>query len=121
MRKFKISEEQLYMVCYKLLDSKVGTNIEKYPNPEGYSWIDRHDVHFTINGGSYRITHHNYVMSNPKDNSKLLMVPEMLVISMTKLFNIRSVRAMDVIGDWFEDRFELEVPSVELSNKIDRD
>lgn len=121
MRKFKIREEQLYKACYSLLDTKVGKDIEEYPNPDNFSWIDRHDVKFNIGNGSYEITHHNYVMSNPEENSKLLMVPELLVISLTKIFRIRTVRAMDIIGDWFEDRFGLECPSVELSDKIDRD
>ena len=121
MRRFKIREEQLYTACYSLLDTKVGKDIEKYPNPEGYSWIDRHDVKFNIGNGSYDITHHNYVMSNPAENSTLLMVPELLVLSLTKIFRIRAVRAMDIIGDWFEDRFGLECPSVELGDKIDRD
>ena len=48
MRKFKIREEQLYKACYSLLDTKVGNDIVKYPNPQDYSWIDRHDVKFNI-------------------------------------------------------------------------
>lgn len=120
MRKFKITEEQLYTISYKLLDTKVGKDIEKYPNPDNFSWIDRHDLKFNMGNGSYEITHHNYVMDNPEENSKLLMVPELLVISLTKVLHIRKVRAMDIIGDWFEDRFGLECPSVELSDRINR-
>ena len=118
MRKFKITEEQLYTVVYRLLDSKVGNAIEKYPNHEGFSWIDRHDLKFNMGNGSYTITHHNYIMDNPEESRKLLMVPELLVISLTKVLYIRKVRAMDIIGDWFEDRFGLECPTVELIDRV---
>ena len=123
MGKYVITENQLKKVVYTLLTPKVvGVYVEdlsRYPEDD---WrrteVDSHYIILNVMGKKkFTITHKVYRNSKYKKDESNIYLRESLVLWISKILRIRKVKAIDIIADWVEDTYGLDVENIEFSDK----
>ena len=121
MGKYVITENQLKKVVYTLLTPKViGIYVEdlsRYPEDD---WrrtdVDSHYIVLNIMGKKkFTITHKVHRYKDRKDEYNIYL-RESLVLWVSKILRIRKVKAIDIIADWVEDTYGLDVENIEFSD-----
>tara|TARA_R110000803_G_scaffold129867_2_gene197140 strand:+ start:278 stop:688 length:411 start_codon:yes stop_codon:yes gene_type:complete len=121
MGKYVITENQLKKVVYTLLTPKViGIYVEdlsRYPEDD---WrrtdVDSHYIVLNIMGKKkFTITHKVLRYKDRKDEYNIYL-RESLVLWVSKILRIRKVKAIDIIADWVEDTYGLDVENIEFSD-----
>ena len=111
--RYIITSSQIHQIVYQYLDNmfkNVKQNKETNPyNPEAYS-IDLGDnliSYFYYGPGEYDDGEPHYGIGNLHIN------PE-IVDDLRRIIKIRETKVIDIVSDWFSEKFEVDVDEVSL-------
>ncbi len=122
MGKYVITESQLKKVVYGLLNPRViGLYVEDLSRyPEDHWKVNEVVSHYIIlnilGKKKFTITHMVHPNSKYHDGSNIFF-KESLVEFISKVVRIRKTKSMDLIADWIEDTYDLDVDNIEFSDK----
>ena len=111
--RYIITSSQLHSVVYKLLDNMF-KDIEpkKEQNPSN-------ENAYRINFGKAKITYFYYGPGEYDDGTphygigSIHIHPD-IVDTLRQIFNIRESRVIDVIADWFSEKFEVDIDEISV-------
>ena len=109
--RYIITQSQMHLIIYKYLD-KMFENFEpiKKQNPhnkDAYRLKLPKIEYFYFGPGEYDDGEPHYGIGNLHIN------PE-IVDDLRKIIKIRETRVMDIIADWFSEKFEVDIDEVNL-------
>lgn len=122
MGKYVITESQLKKVVYGLLNARVvGVYVEDLSRLPDDHWkvteVVSHYIRLNILGKkNFTITHKAYKDSRTSNNDNNIFFKESLVEFVSKVVRIRKTKSMDMIADWVEDTYDLDVENIEFSD-----
>lgn len=122
MGKYVITESQLKKVVYGILNPKVvGVYVEDLSRYPYYHYkvkeVDSHYIIINIMGKKkFTITHMSYKDNRDGKQDNKIYLRESLILWLVKILRIRKVKAIDIIADWVEDTYDLNVDNIEFSD-----
>ena len=122
MGKYVITESQLKKVVYGILNPKVvGVYVEDLSRYPYYHYkvkeVDSHYIIINIMGKKkFTITHMSYKDNRDSKQDNKIYLRESLILWIAKILRIRKVKAIDIIADWVEDTYDLNVDNIEFSD-----
>jgi hypothetical protein len=122
MGKYVITESQLKKVVYGILNPRVvGLYVEDVSRYPYYHYkvkeVDSHYIILNILGKKkFTITHKSYKVHHDGEHHNKIFFKESLVEFISKVVRIRKTKSMDIIADWVEDTYNLDVENIEFSD-----
>lgn len=122
MGKYVITENQLKKVVYGILNTRVvGLYVEDLSRLPDNHWkvteVNSHYIILNILGKKkFVITHKSYKDNDYSKNDNNIFFKESLVEFISKVVRIRKTKSMDMIADWIEDTYDLDVENIEFSD-----
>ena len=122
MGKYIITESQLKKVVYGILNPRVvGLYVEDLSRYPYYHYkvkeVDTHYIILNILGKKkFTITHMSYKDNRDSEQDNKIFFNESLVEFISKVVRIRKTKSMDMIADWVEEMYNLNVENIEFSD-----
>jgi len=129
MAKYLISKSQYDDIIEKIL-SQLFKNSELKPVVrENSPWIyDEVTLNASVSGKVVEFRYVSYMESKVVDGvttwhhtDTTLMIPEPVVIFVSRMTKVRQTKATDAITNWFEETYDKPIDSVWISDKKEND
>ena len=115
--RYIITQGQLHQVIYKYLDDIFGnSDSEKIQNPHN---PDAYRINLKVPKKSETISYFYYGPGEYDDDTKhygigSLHIHPDIVDTIRKLVGIRETKVVDIVTDWFSEKFEVDVDEISI-------
>ncbi len=121
--RYIITQTQLHNIVYKYLDSAF-KNVEHNKqtnahNPNAYRLILGNITYFYYGPGEYDDYGYNDEDTKHYGVGMLHIHPD-IVDTIRRLINIRESKVVDIVADWFSEKFEVDIDEISVYPKRDK-
>lgn len=115
--RYIITQGQLHQIVYKYLDNIFGnSDSEKIQNPHN---PDAYRIELKVPKKSETISYFYYGPGEYDDDTKhygigSLHIHPDIVDTIRKLVGIRETKVVDIVTDWFSEKFEVDVDEISI-------
>jgi hypothetical protein len=129
MAKYLISKSQYDDIIEKILSQLFKNSELKSVDRDDSPWIDDEvTLNASVSGKVVEFRYISYMESKVVDGVKTwhhtdttLMIPEPVVIFVSRMTKVRQTKATDAITNWFEETYDKPIDSVWITDRKDND